>query len=147
MRPDANRYPESSGRNPQPVDFQKRTHKHGYVLASHSHFTWRMSTTLHVEKSPGNSSSRLDCRNGWSGVVSIAQRRKRGGGCPNYVYGYLLGAVSIDGSVHFESHEVTEQGIPDSVRKIYSNKFVRSCFVENKSPVYPGRTGTAPSCP
>lgn len=44
------------------------------------------------------------------------------------VYGYLLGTVSLDGTIRFEFKQVNEPDVPESTRKDYRNEFIHSCL-------------------
>lgn len=50
----------------------------------------------------------------------------------SYVYVYLLGTVTADGSVEFEFELVTEHDVPSSTAKKYGKQFVDFCFLANR---------------
>ena len=120
------------------VDFRKKTHKNVYVLASHSHFF--MDNVYNTVCRRDHSEEVLP---GW--IVGTA-------GAPRYrlpadltgstqhmadVSGYLLAAVSPDGTIAFEFKQVNEADVTESTRKDYTDQFIHSCFDKNSSTYQP----------
>jgi hypothetical protein len=50
----------------------------------------------------------------------------------SYVYGYLLGEVSGDGTIAFHFEQVIEDSLPAGVKSKYGAKFVDFCFLNNR---------------
>jgi hypothetical protein len=130
------------------VDFRKKTHKNVYVIASHSHFY--MENVYNTACRKNSPESVLP---GWivgtAGAVRYRLPNDTAGAgiVKTDVYGFLLGAVSPDGTIHFEFREVKEQDVPEQTRQEYSTEFVRSCFQENKSAYVPAAPIQPPNCP
>jgi Calcineurin-like phosphoesterase len=112
-------------------NFRRKTHKHVYILSSHSHFFM-------------------------SGIFDSDYWRKHGGALPGWIvgtagamryqlpatasrakearqkiYGYLLGSVRRDGSIDFAFEEIKREDIPAAVSQRYSTEFVDACFEKN----------------
>jgi hypothetical protein len=130
------------------VDFRKKTHKNVYVLASHSHFY--MENVYNTACRKNSPESVLP---GWivgtAGAVRYRLPKDTAGAgiAKTDVYGFLLGAVSPEGTVRFEFHEVKEPDVPEQTRQEYSTEFVRSCFQENKARYIPEGPLQPPNCP
>lgn len=127
--------------------FQNTTGKGVYVLASHSHFFmenifntpyWnnRNETNSDILKTENKKSETT--LNGWLIGTAGAVRYRLPDNLPSstpaisYVYGYLLGAVSADGTITFHFEQVTEDSLPSDIKKKYGAKFVDFCFLANR---------------
>jgi len=62
------------------------------------------------------------------------------------VYGYLLGAVAVDGAIRFKFRQVRESDIPFDLQG-YSRKFVHNCFAGNSLAYIPEGPPQPPNCP
>jgi hypothetical protein len=113
------------------LHLQNRSHKHVYVLASHSHFFmdeifntpyWRM----HGGVLPG-------WIVGTAGAVRYPLPTNRSGthAAQTNVYGYLLGSVSATGEIRFNFKPLAETDIPIEVARRYKQDFVHWCFAAN----------------
>lgn len=63
------------------------------------------------------------------------------------VYGYLLGAVSQDGSIQFRFREIQESDVLGLNSNDFSKELIGSCFRENKSSYVPEGPVQPPNCP
>ena len=129
------------------VDFRKHTHKNVYVLASHSHFL--MENIYNTRCRRADPDSVLP---GWIVGTAGAVRYRLpldldgAGQAKTDVYGYLLGAVSSDGTIQFQFRLMQESDVPEEVEKNYSKPFVQSCFRENASTYVPEGPAQPPNC-
>jgi hypothetical protein len=125
-------------------DFQTQTHKHVYVLASHSHYY--MEDIFNTEYWKGKG----EVLPGWIVGTAGAHRNplpSGPGGWKNSkdaranVYGYLLGTVNPDGQsegeIKFEFHEVKQDSVPSDVAARFHPGLVAWCFQRNTDCVNP----------
>jgi hypothetical protein len=119
------------------LNWQRKTGKHIYVLASHSHFFMER-----IFETPFWKNTAMKDRGvlpGWIVGTAGAQRYPLPEGIPQDIHaetlvsGYLLGTVEPNGEIRFEFQKVDENDVPASVRDEFDNKFIRACFTENKS--------------
>ena len=102
-----------------------------YALASHSHFY--MSGIFDSPYWKANGGAIPGWIVGTTGAVryalppGAAQAKE----AKTNIYGFLVGAVSADGSIRFDFQEISEKDIPDSTVKKHSADFVHQCFVAN----------------
>jgi hypothetical protein len=128
--------------------FQSTTGKGVYVLASHSHFFmeniyntpyWKNRNEMDPDVLKQQNEKSEKILNGWLIGTAGAVRYKLPDNLdPNtlavsYVYGYLVGDVSADGSISFHFEQVTEDNLPAEVQTKYK-KFVDFCFLGNRDP-------------
>jgi len=119
-------------------DWQAQTHKHVYVLASHSHYYMEDIFNTTEWKREGK------VLQGWIVGTAGAHRNPLPGGAAGWknakdartnVYGYLLGTVNpdgkSDGSIKFEFHEVKLDAVPSDVASRFHPGFVAWCFQKN----------------
>ncbi len=121
------------------VQWKNDAKKYVYILASHSHFFMQDIFETAYWKNPEHGGVALP---GWIVGTAGARRYALPREVPQEILhklkartcvsGYLLATVHSDGSIMFEFKEVTEKDLPDSVRTLYGNKFVKSCFLENR---------------
>lgn len=110
---------------------QNETHKHIYVLASHSHFYMEDIFNTGYWKSHGG------VLPGWivgtAGAVRYAlpPDSKDAKVAETNVYGYLLGTVQPEGTIQFTFEKLRESDVPASVATRFTQKFVDWCFAEN----------------
>jgi hypothetical protein len=132
----------------QLVDFRKRTHKNVYVLASHSHFYLaNVYNTVCRQADQGN------ILPGWivgtAGAVRYRLPADVSGaeGAQTDVYGYLLAAVSLDGTIRFTFKTLTESDALAAEGKTFSPGLVDACFMGNRSSYVPDGPAKPPQCP
>lgn len=119
------------------LDFQHKSGKPLYVLASHSHF---LMTDLYESDYWRQHGGVL---RGWivgtAGAVRYAlpPEHARSKDARTKVYGYLMGTVQTGGAIEFTFHEVKRQDIPDTVAQRYTPEFVDWCFANNADPKIP----------
>lgn len=119
-------------------DWQSHTHKHVYVLASHSHYY--MEDVFNTADWKGKG----EVLPGWIVGTAGAHRNPLPSGPSGWktakdartnVYGYLLGTVNPDGqlngSIKFEFHEVKPDVVPSDVAGRFHPGFVAWCFQRN----------------
>jgi hypothetical protein len=124
------------------LDLQNVSHKHVYVLASHSHFFMDgIFNTNYWIKNGG-------VLPGWIVGTAGAQHYRRPKNSTDAkasaegVYGYLLATVHPDSSIDFVFKEVKEEDIPNDVRETYSKEWVhKACFEDNSHPGVPEEKG------
>ena len=113
---------------------QNESHKHVYLLASHSHFYMNgiFNTRYWIEHG--------GVLPGWIVGTAGAQRYRLPANktdakeAAENVYGYLLGTVHPDGNIDFQFKEVKEEDIPKEVREKYSKDWVKqTCIDGNRS--------------
>ncbi|HMC29741.1 MAG TPA: hypothetical protein VKL99_02830 [Candidatus Angelobacter sp.] len=113
------------------LNFKKKTHKHVYLLASHSHFYmsgifnspyWR----AHGGELPGRIV-------GTAGAIRYAlpPDAPRAREARTNIYGFLLGTVHPGGEIDFKFHEVKKPDVPGAVAQRYTPEFVDYCFDKN----------------
>jgi hypothetical protein len=130
------------------VDFRKQTHKNVYVLASHSHFY--MANVYNTECRQADQRNILP---GWivgtAGAVRYRLPKNISGtdDAQTDVYGYLLGAVSPDGTVRFTFKPLTESDTLAGEGKSFSPGLVDECFMGNRSSYVPDGPARPPQCP
>jgi hypothetical protein len=109
----------------------QQTHKHVYVLSSHSHFYMSGIFDSDYWRSHGG------VLPGWivgtAGAMryalpSTASRAKE---ARQKIYGYLRGDVHTDGSIDFAFQEIKREDIPEAVSRRYTQEFVDVCFDKN----------------
>lgn len=111
------------------LKLQNETHKHVYVLASHSHY---FSDNVYDTEYWHNHGGVVP---GWIVGTAGAQRYKLPLNAPpsakERVYGFLIGTVSDKGDVRFTFQQLNESDVPDSVVSRYTPAFVHWCFENN----------------
>jgi hypothetical protein len=118
--------------------WQIQTHKHVYLLASHSHYYMEGIFNTTEWNSKG------EVLPGWIVGTAGAHRNplptepaswKNAKDARTNVYGYLLGTVNpdgqSDGSIRFEFHEVRMDAVPADVEARFHPGFVAWCFQKN----------------
>ena len=139
---------QSSGRQvyAELLNFRRKTKKHVYVLASHSHFV--LNNVYAIGCRPEE-----DVLPGWiigsAGAVryQLPQEHARATVAKTDVYGYLLGTVAADGSISFEFKEVSKADVPKFVVDEFSQPQVDWCFEKNTEPDAPVGAACAPPPP
>jgi hypothetical protein len=124
------------------LDLQNVSHKHVYVLASHSHFFMDgIFNTNYWIKNGG-------VLPGWIVGTAGAQHYRLpknstdAKASADGVYGYLLATVHPDSTIEFVFKEVKEWDIPEDVRETYSKEWVhKACFEDNAHPGVPEEKG------
>jgi hypothetical protein len=113
------------------LDFNKRTHKNVYLLASHSHFY--MSGIFNSEYWKAHGSELPGWIVGTAGAVRYAlpPDAPRAQEARTKVYGFLLGTAHTDGSIDFKFEEIKRPDIPVAVSQRYTPEFVGFCFDKN----------------
>ena len=131
------------------VNFKNNTKKNVYVLASHSHFY--MGNVYNTACRREHPETILP---GWivgtAGAVRYELPKDLTGaeGSQNDLYGYLLGRVSLDGTVQFAFKPIEKKltSIPESVRKLFTDPFVQQCLEKNHSSYKPEGPPQPPKC-
>ncbi len=109
---------------------QDSAHKRVYILASHSHF--------YMEDVYDTADWKDKVLPGWiigtAGAVRYTIPPEAGPAqkaIPD-IYGYMIGAVSTDGSVSFEFKKLTVEDLLEASHGKYAEPLVRWCYTENK---------------
>jgi hypothetical protein len=129
--------------------FQNTTGKGVYVIASHSHLFmedifntpyWNNKNEKQPEILADGHEKEETTLKGWligtAGAVryQLPDNLPTGTAAISYVYGYLLGEVSADGSIHFHFQQITEENLPAETKSKYGKTFVEFCFLANRDP-------------
>lgn len=113
------------------LHFNQETHKHVYILASHSHFYMSGIFDSDYWRTHGG------VLPGWIVGTAGARRYKlpadanRAKEARQKIYGYLIGTVRADGSIDFRFHQIKRKDVPQAVVARYTPQFVDFCFKEN----------------
>jgi hypothetical protein len=110
---------------------QNDSHKHVYVLASHSHYY--MDGIFNTEYWKHNGGVLPGWIVGTAGAVRYAlpPNSSDAHGALVNVYGSLVGTVQPSGEIRFEFDKLEEKDIPETVTARYGHDFVHWCFAEN----------------
>jgi len=108
---------------------QDDSHKHVYVLASHSHYF--MDGIFNTDYWKQNGGVLPGWIIGTAGAVRYELPPNAPPSAKVNTYGSLLGTVRPGGKIDFEFQELQEKDVPASVTARYGNDFVHWCFAEN----------------
>lgn len=113
------------------LKFKRKTGKHVYILASHSHFF--MTDIFESDYWRAHGGVLPGWIVGTAGAVryplpALASRSKE---ARTNVYGYLLGTVHPDGKIGFAFQEIRRGDIPESIDQRYTPQLVDYCFNQN----------------
>src|SRR5438309_10307748 len=113
------------------LDFKKKTEKHVYLLASHSHFF--MSGIFNSEYWAGHGGELPGWIVGTAGAVryTLPPDAPRAKEARTKIYGYLLATVHPDGTIDFKFEEIKKSDTPATIRQRYTQPFVDFCFDKN----------------
>jgi hypothetical protein len=119
------------------LNFKKKTHKHVYLLASHSHFY--MSGIFNSEHWKANGGELPGWIVGTAGAVRYAlpPDSAHAKEASTKIYGFLLGTVHKSGEIDFRLHEVNKADTSTEVIERYTPEFVNFCFDRNTAFVEP----------
>lgn len=114
---------------------QNESHKHVYVIASHSHFF--MDGTFNTDYWRMNGGVLPGWIVGTAGAVryKLPPEAKDARAAETNVYGFLLGTAKEGGEIDFAFQHVKESDVPDSVVKRYNQDFVHWCFANNSKAI------------
>lgn len=113
------------------LNFNKKTHKHVYILASHSHFYMSGIFDSDYWRAHGG------VLPGWIVGTAGAMRYPlppdagRAREAKQKTYGYLLATVHKDGTIDFNFREIERRDVPANVTQRYTPEFTDYCFNEN----------------
>jgi hypothetical protein len=107
------------------------SHKHVYVLASHSHYYMDGIFNTDYWKEHGGVLPGWIVGTGGARRVPLPPNTSDAHGALVNVYGSLLATVQPNGEISFEFEKLEEKDIPSSVTDRYSKDFVHWCFAEN----------------
>jgi hypothetical protein len=118
------------------VAFEHSSGKRVYVVASHSHF---FISNVYVTACRAKESVLPGWIVGTAGAVRYRLPKDQMGAeqAVADTYGYLLGTVASDGSVHLDFKSISETDIPQATLDEFTPAFVHRCFAENKSNYVP----------
>jgi len=119
------------------LNFKKKTHKHVYLLASHSHFY--MSGIFNSEQWKANGGELPGWIVGTAGAVRYAlpPDSSHAKEARTKIYGFLLGTVHKSGEIDFKFHEVNKADTSAGITERYTPEFVNFCFDRNTAFVEP----------
>ena len=117
------------------LNFKKKTGKPVYLLASHSHFY--MSGVFKSDYWLEHGGELPGWIVGTAGAIRYAlpPEASRATEARTKIYGFMIGTVNSDGSIHFTFQEIKRSDVPDSVNQRYTKEFVDDCF--NKNTAFP----------
>jgi hypothetical protein len=113
------------------LNLVQQTHKHVYVLSSHSHFYmsgifdsdyWREHGGVLPGWIVGTAGAMRYALPPGASRATVARQK---------IYGYLRGDVHPDGVIDFVFQEIKRADIPESVSQRYTPEFVDVCFDKN----------------
>jgi len=110
---------------------QDESHKHVYVLASHSHYFMDGIYNTDYWRTHGG------VLPGWivgtAGAVRYAlpEGSDQAKQAMTKVYGYLVGTVMPNGEIRFDFHEIKQSDVPSGVVDRFKPDFVQWCFEKN----------------
>ncbi len=109
----------------------EETHKHVYILASHSHFY--MANIFNSEYIRSHGAVLPGWIVGTAGAVRYAlpPESSEAAEAQTNVYGYLLATVHDDGAIDFQYQKLDESSVPAAIVNRYKQEFVHWCFAEN----------------
>jgi hypothetical protein len=107
------------------------SHKHVYILASHSHFY--MANIFNTEYVLAHGGELPGWIVGTAGAVRYALPvgSYAASAAQTNVYGYMLANVSPSGTIDFQFHELDEPSVPAAIVSRYTQEFVHWCFAKN----------------
>jgi hypothetical protein len=113
------------------LDFQEKTKKRVYALASHSHFF--LSNLYNTEYWQQNGGVLPGWLVGTAGAVRypVPSQLWRADEVRQKVYGYLLATVHPDGSIDFDFQEIKRRDVPAAVVNRFTPELVSYCFEKN----------------
>jgi hypothetical protein len=119
------------------LNFKQKTHKHVYLLASHSHFY--MSGIFNSESWKANGGELPGWIVGTAGAVRYAlpPDSPHAKEARTKIYGFLLGTVHKNGEIDFRFHEVKKADTSAEIIEHYTPEFVNFCFDRNTAFVEP----------
>lgn len=115
------------------LTLQNESHKHVYVLASHSHYFMEGIFNTEYWRTHGG------VLPGWivgtAGAVRyrLPEKSKDARLAQTDVYGYLLATVNREGEIRFEFQPLGEKDVPVDVVTRFKPEFVHWCFAENRA--------------
>ena len=117
----------------QLLDLQNKSHKHVYVLASHSHFFMDGIYNTKYWREHGGVLPGWIVGTGGAQRYRLPANKSDAKSAVEDTYGYLLGTVHPDGTIQFDFKEVKESDVPVSVKERYTPEFVHTgCFEGNR---------------
>jgi hypothetical protein len=113
------------------LELQKRTGKHVYVFASHSHFYMADIFNSDYWKSHGGVLPGWIVGTAGAHRYTLPEGAKSAAAAKTDVYGFASGNVASDGTISFTFHPLEETDVPSAVAARYSNGLVHECFAGN----------------
>jgi hypothetical protein len=112
---------------------QNESHKHVYVLASHSHYF--MEGTFNTQQWRTQGGVLPGWIAGTAGAVRyrLPEHWRDARRAQTDVYGYLLATVNSEGEIRFEFQPLSEKDVPADVVSRFKPEFVHWCFAENRA--------------
>ncbi len=107
------------------------SHRHVYVLASHSHYFMDGIFNTDYWKQHGGVLPGWIVGTGGAVRYSLPPNSSDAHIALINVYGSLLGTVHPNGEISFEFEKIEEKDVPSSVTARYGKDFVHWCFAEN----------------
>jgi len=113
------------------LNFKKKTHKHVYLLASHSHFYMNGIFNSNYWKSHGGELPGWIIGTGGAVRYALPPDSSQAKEARTKIYGVLLGTVHRSGEIDFRFHKVNKADTSAEVIERYTPEFVNFCFDRN----------------
>jgi len=113
------------------LNFNKKTKKRVYILASHSHFYMSGIFDSDYWRAHGGALPGWIVGTGGAMRYPLPPQASQAKEARQKVYGYLLGTVHPDGAIDFKFHEIQRNAVPDAVAQRYTPEFTDYCFDKN----------------
>ena len=113
------------------LDFKKKTHKHVYLLASHSHFYMHGIFNSAYWKANGGELPGWIVGTGGAVRYALPPDSSQAKEARTKVYGFLLGTVHKNGEIDFKFHEVNKADTSAEIIERYTPELVNFCFDRN----------------
>jgi hypothetical protein len=113
------------------LEFQKKTGKHVYIFASHSHFYMANVFNSDYWKTHGGVLPGWIVGTAGAERYALPETAKMADVAQTDVYGFMVGKVGTDGSIEFKFQEVQERDVPATVTARYRDGLVHECFTGN----------------
>jgi Calcineurin-like phosphoesterase len=113
------------------LKLENESHKHVYILASHSHYFMEGIFNTDYWRTHGGVLPGWIIGTAGAQRYALPQDSTSATVAETDVYGFLVGTINPDGEVEFAFRRLAETDIPAPVAERYTHDFVHWCFTEN----------------